>query len=151
MCFFAILCFMLPQFSTCVKDFFITIYYIVIDAFSPHGLLFSRWWTWASLVSSSSSCPSAYNALLMTPAAMTPVALITAYSELGLQDCRWAISFPRLKETTSSWRGTQDRAASLTSRTLCERLLNPLRNMPHLLRFMRPGIPGTGSSSASTR
>lgn len=49
---------------------------------------------------------------------MTLAVLIIACLELGQQDCRWDISFPRLKETTSSWRGTWDQGAFLTSTTL---------------------------------
>lgn len=83
----------------------------------PHFFMFSRLWIRAFLVFSFSSWLAVSNALLITTTtAMTPATLITVCLELDLQDCRWDISFPRPKETISFWRGTQDQAASLTSK-----------------------------------
>lgn len=54
--------------------------------------------------------------MVTTTTKMSRTVSTTACLAPGQQDCRWDISYRRLKGIISSWRGTQDQAASLTSK-----------------------------------
>lgn len=119
--------------------------------FIPLGLVFSRLCIQPFAVWPFSSFLALFSRLLVTTTTKMPRAVLTtACLAPGRQDCRWDISYQRLKGIILSWRGIQGQAASLTSKMFYEcisvdKLYLHLNTMPH------PGIQGTGSSSASTR